>query len=66
MITDAAFFGVPIHLLRLEGGDAKFDRLHEAFIEAGCARWFEGHIEQWTYPPVRDAGHVADAVLKRM
>jgi uncharacterized protein len=66
MITDAAFFGLPIHLLKLEGGDAKFDQLHTAFIDAGAARWFHGKLEQWTYPPVRDALRVAEAIVARL
>jgi mitochondrial fission protein ELM1 len=66
MMTDAAFFGLPIHLLRLAGGDARFDRLHEAFIAAGCARWFDGDLTPWTYPPIRDADVVARAILARL
>lgn len=62
MMTDAAFFGLPIHLLRLEGGDARFDRLHAGFINAGAARWFTGGLEDWHYPPVRDAMVVAKAI----
>jgi uncharacterized protein len=64
MMTDAAFFGLPIHLLRLEGGDARFDRLHAGFLERGAARWFDGRLESWTYPPVRDAMAVAQAIAR--
>jgi hypothetical protein len=53
MLTDAAFFGLPIHLYKLEGGDQRFDRLHGAFISHGAARWFTGTIERWTYPDLR-------------
>jgi uncharacterized protein len=66
MMTDAAFFGLPIHLLQLEGGDARFDRLHHAFVVAGAARWFSGQLETWTYPPVRDALVVARAIVDRL
>jgi uncharacterized protein len=54
MLTDAAFFGLPVHLYRLEGGDARFDRLHDAFVAQGAARWFNGTIEHWTYPDLRN------------
>jgi uncharacterized protein len=66
MMTDAAFFGLPIHLLKLEGGDARFDLLHQAFVAAGAARWFGGQLETWTYPPVRDALIVARAIADRL
>jgi mitochondrial fission protein ELM1 len=71
MMTDAAFFGLPLYLMKLEGGDARFDRLHAQFIEAGAARWFQGHLDTWHYAPVRDAlevgrviaGHLTNAEL---
>ena len=66
MMTDAAFFGLPIHLLKLQGGDARFDRLHAGFIEAGAARWYGGRLENWTYAPIRDAMDVATAILTRL
>lgn len=66
MMTDAAFFGLPIHLLRLEGSDARFDALHKGFIKAGAVRWFEGSLEGWTYPHVKDAMNVAHAIVSRL
>jgi uncharacterized protein len=66
MITDAAFFGLPVHLLKLDGGDARFARLHKGFIDAGVARWFSGKLEKWTYEPVRDAMEVAKAIAARL
>jgi uncharacterized protein len=54
MLTDAAFFGRPIHLYKLDGGDARFDRLHRAFIDQGAARWFSGSIDFWTYTDFRE------------
>lgn len=66
MMTDAAFFGLPIHLIKLEGGDARFDLLHKGFVDRGAARWFNGTLERWTYPPVRDAMAVAQAIVARL
>lgn len=62
MITDAAFYGLPVHLLKLDGGDAKFDRLHQALIQRGVARWFDGQLQQWEYSPVRDSLAVANRI----
>ena len=53
MLTDASFFGLPVHLYKLDGGDERFDRLHQAFIGHGAARWFSGRIDRWTYPDTR-------------
>lgn len=66
MMTDAAFFGLPIHLVKLDGGDARFDRLHQGFVQAGAARWFGGRLESWTYPPVKDALDVAGVIADRL
>ncbi len=66
MMTDVAFFGIPIHLIKLEGGDAKFDRLHSAFIERGAARWFNGSLAPWSYEPIRDAMAIAEAIQARL
>jgi mitochondrial fission protein ELM1 len=66
MMTDVAFFGIPLHLIKLEGGDVKFDRLHAAFIERQAARWFNGTLTPWTYEPVRDAMEIAKAIETRL
>lgn len=66
MMTDVAFFGIPMHLIKLEGGDAKFDRLHTAFIERGAARWFNGSLTSWSYEPIRDAMAIAEAIQARL
>ena len=69
MLSDAAYFGLPIHIARLTGRSKKFDRLHESFIDKGCARWLHGGLETWSYEPLREADRVADrivdALLKR-
>ncbi|WP_199288581.1 mitochondrial fission ELM1 family protein, partial [Henriciella aquimarina] len=66
MLSDAAWHGLPVHIARLEGTSTKFDRLHESLIRRGCARWFEGQLEQWTYEPLREADRVADEIVKRL
>jgi len=66
MLSDAAWHGLPLHIARLSGRAPKFDRLHESLIERGCARWFEGKLDQWDYPPLREAGRVADAIIEKL
>ncbi len=66
MLSDAAYFGLPIHMARLNGGSPKFKRLHQSFIDRGCARWLDGKLETWTYEPLREADKVADAIVARL
>ena len=66
MIADPAFFGKPVHLLKLEGQSQRFDRLYRSFIGRGAAKRFEGEIGHWTYPPLREAGRAADEIVRLM
>jgi hypothetical protein len=64
LIADPAFFGRPVHILRLTGQSDRFDRLHQGFIERGVARWFTSDLATWTYPPIREAARAADEIVK--
>lgn len=64
MLSDAAWHGLPIHIARLSGQAPKFDRLHKSLIDRGCARWFDGTLARWDYPPLREAGRVADRIIE--
>lgn len=66
MLSDAAWHGLPVHIARLSGQAPKFDRLHQSLIDRGCARWFEGILDRWDYPPLREAGRVADAIIEKL
>src|SRR6267154_486595 len=45
MISEAAATGKPVHIIELEGGDAKFARFHASMRAAGITRPFAGEIE---------------------
>ncbi|HEV7689310.1 MAG TPA: mitochondrial fission ELM1 family protein [Hyphomonadaceae bacterium] len=64
MLSDPAFFGKPIHVLPLTGDSPRFDRLHKGFIKRGAARWFDGTLEPWAYPPIREAARAADGIVR--
>lgn len=64
MLADPAFFGKPVHVLKLEGSSPRFDRLHHGFIAKGAARWFAGDLQTWTYPPIREAARAADEIVR--
>ena len=66
MMSDAAYFGLPIHLARLEGRSDKFDRLHQSFIDRGAARWLERDPQVWSYEPIREVDRVADRLVAEL
>jgi uncharacterized protein len=66
LIAEPAFFGKPVHLLKLDGGSPRFDRLHNGFIGRNAARWFTGGLQTWTYAPVREAARAADEIVRRV
>lgn len=66
MIADPAFFGKPVHLLKLDGGSPRFDRLYEGFIARRAANWFTGSLNGWTYTPLREAARAADEIVRRV
>jgi uncharacterized protein len=69
MISEAAATGKPVHILALDGGNAKFARFHATMQEAGITRPFKGRIESWSYAVPDDTARAGAAlrtlVLKR-
>jgi uncharacterized protein len=65
MISEAAATGKPVHVIALAGGDAKFDRFHQAMRSAGVTRPFAGDIERWCYQPPDDNAR-AGAALREL
>jgi uncharacterized protein len=70
MVSEAAATGKPVHILELEGGDAKFARFHAVMREAGITRPFLGRLDRWTYAPPDDTARAGaalrDFVLARL
>ncbi len=65
MVSEAAATGKPVHILGLDGGDAKFARFHESMRKAGITRLFTGEIECWSYEPPDDTAR-AGAALREL
>jgi uncharacterized protein len=69
MISEAAATGKPVHILDLDGGNAKFARFHQLMRQAGITRPFAGHVESWSYPipddTARAGGALRDLILSR-
>jgi uncharacterized protein len=62
MISEAAATGKPVHVVELDGGNAKFARFHVAMRAAGITRPFCGRIESWTYPVPDDTARAGAAL----
>lgn len=63
MATEAAATAKPIHVLDVDGRAGKLQRFHESLARRGCARRFNGVLENWSYPPLLETDRVAAAVL---
>lgn len=62
MISEAASTGKPVHILGLDGGNAKFARFHQQMQQAGITRPFAGRIESWSYPIPDDTARAGAAL----
>lgn len=62
MISETAATGKPVHILALDGGNAKFARFHRVMHAAGITRPFTGRIESWSYPIPDDTARAGAAV----
>ncbi len=63
MITDAAYTGKPVHLMRLEGGTPKWGRFHEELRARGIIREEVPLTSDWRYTPLRETDRVAQHIL---
>ncbi|MFN3827158.1 MAG: mitochondrial fission ELM1 family protein [Micavibrio sp.] len=66
MISEAATTGKPVYVINLEGGSDKFTRFHQNLLDKGIVRRFEGTLMPYSYPPLRDAALVAEAIRSKM
>jgi len=62
MISEAAATGKPVHVIDLDGGNAKFARFHGTMQTAGITRPFSGHIESWSYSIPDDTARAGAAL----
>ena len=66
MLSEAAYFGLPIHIAKLEGENQKFSKFHKTLIDRKIACWFDGTISSWSYKPLREIDRVADEIVKKL
>jgi mitochondrial fission protein ELM1 len=65
MLSEAATTGKPVYMVPLEGGARRLDAFHQTLKDKGIMRVFDGQLEHWVYPPLRDAQLVAEAIKAR-
>jgi mitochondrial fission protein ELM1 len=53
MISEAISTGKPVYVLPLKGFSKKLDRFHQALLDKGIVRMFDGRFDHWSYkiPP---------------
>jgi mitochondrial fission protein ELM1 len=64
MLSESCTTGKPVYMIPLEGGSKRLNKLHENLLQAGVLRIFDGHLESWTYEPLRDAQKVAGEIKR--
>ena len=62
MVGEACLPGVPVQVFALRGGSAKFNRFHDALMEAGITRPFDGELESWPTQSHNPTQEIADAI----
>ena len=62
MIGEACLPGVPVQVFALRGGSGKFNRFHDALMEAGITRPFDGELETWPTQSHNPTQEIADAI----
>ena len=62
MVGEACLPGVPVQVFALRGGSAKFNRFHDALIEADITRPFDGALENWPTQPHNPTREIAAAI----
>lgn len=66
MVTEAAATGKPVHIVKLEGGSAKFDTFHAQMAQRGITRTFTGQLDTWTYDPLNETQKVAQHIKQML
>jgi mitochondrial fission protein ELM1 len=62
MITEACSTGKPVYMLRLPGGDPKFERFHNHMVQKGYVRWFDGSFNPSPTNTFNETAFVAQQV----
>ena len=62
MVGEACLPGVPVQVFQLRGGSAKFNRFHDALMDADITRPFNGALENWSTQSHNPTQEIAAAI----
>lgn len=62
MCSEAAAAGKPLYVAGMGRLDAKIARFHADLAAYGAARPFDGDLDTWRYPPLREAARIAEQI----
>ena len=62
MVGEACLPGVPVQVFQLRGGSAKFNRFHNALMDADITRPFDGALENWSTQSHNPTQEIAAAI----
>jgi mitochondrial fission protein ELM1 len=66
MVAEAASTGKPVYIAAVDGDQWRKRLFHADLAEQGIARPFQGVLEPFDYPPLRETDRLAEEVLRRL
>ena len=66
MVSDALTTGIPVYLVRLEGGAKRISKFHSHLIDKGLVQWFDGSLSPYDYEPVMESARIAAIIRNKM
>ena len=66
MVAEAASTGKPVYIAAVDGDQWRKRLFHADLAEQGIARPFEGELEPFDYPPLRETDRLATEILRRL
>ena len=65
MMSEACATGKPVYIAEIKPEQGRLKLFQEQLIAAGMARPFDGELETWHYPPLREAERIAAQMRRR-
>lgn len=66
MASEACATGKPVHVATIEPETGRLAAFHERLRADGYTRPFAGHLESWTYEPLRETSRVGAILAERL
>lgn len=66
MVSEACATGKPVHIASIEPESGRLAAFHARLRSEGYTRPFEGRLESWDYPPLRETARVGALLAERL